>query len=125
MSSQKMAEMYQKLNQQYNIHYTDAEMQNYQQEAEKLLLKTHKENKKECVLRLDWINKSIAYVGAHPMLSYLVFSPDSEHPLRTKLNSVLETIHKNLKEKHNLAMTYTGGCSEGTIVAIQEIKSDH
>lgn len=123
MSSKKMDEMYNKLNQQYNIYYTEAELQNYQKEAEKLLLKTHKEGGEKCVLRLDWINKNIAYVGTHPMLSYLVFSPDSEHPLRTKLNSVLETIHKNLKEKHNLAMTYGGGCSDGTTVFIHEIKS--
>jgi hypothetical protein len=116
--TKKLSEMYEKLDQQYSIKWTDAELQNYQKKAEDLVVKTHKEGNKQCVLRLDWINKNIAYVGAHPMLSYLVFSPDSQHPFRTKLNDVLKTIHQNLQDKHNLLIAYAGGCSAGTTVTV-------
>jgi len=96
---------------------TEQEYETFRSKAREALYRAIAKGDTRCCLPVSWINSNVAAWSHDPILSYLVFSPDSSHPVGKRIGSILSDLKLELKTTHNVLVSY-GGCNEGTMATL-------
>jgi hypothetical protein len=104
--------------------FTDEEIKRFKVKSMETLAAAIEEKKTNCLFRLDWINDAIASIGRNQILSFMVFSPSSKHPIREQIETTLSGVRSWALEKYHIELRY-GGCDEGTLVSWKEVDDTH
>ena len=102
-----------------DFQVTEDEYTNYRTKAQAAVAEAIKEGKTNCVFSLSWINDAVAKAGRNPFLSYLVFSPDSTHPVKKRLDKFMDDLALSVFIFQGWHLSY-GGCDEGTYVYLKK-----
>jgi len=102
-----------------NTTASEEEYKNFQTKAQAAINEAIEKKQDSCIFQLSWINKEVAKAGKHPLLSYLVLSPDSQHSIGRRVEKILKELELATFVWKGYHLSYRG-CDEGTYVMLKK-----